>query len=494
MDTMHNQPRAAQTGNAVMPAILKNKRLGLIKNDTSEWGLKNDKKRVLLYEAMDDGATINRVALLNPSEAILLSLFDGKRTVEEVVRVSADLFGESLKNAEKNIAQLIKKRGDSMEEKGENSQTAQYNPSDFVIPPSEVDLVHSRLYVPIGLTFRVAGECMRDCIYCNIKQVPDTPETVMPLERWDQLAEEVKQLEMISIILSGGDPFMNKNLAQIIEMFTKRSISPFLATKSLVTKEKAKQLKDAGLTAMQVSIDAPSADVADFLTDSPGTFKQSVASIENLLEAGIKVSTNTVITAYNVLLIPELVRLLSRLGVKQMRNSQFGRSFYKDYQDDLYVSERAGKWLEKRLIKLYEEEDIPVPFDYSYSLDQSLQDPAEKKDAYLNRSICSGGRWGYIIAPGGEVIPCDEMPVTDEYVVGNVSRQSIMEVWDSPGFHKYVKPAREPFKGTVCYECDIFDACHQRQGRCYRDALKAYGSMYEPAPACWKAPKGIRLT
>lgn len=495
METLHehkNQP--GQTRDAVLSQVEKKKRLGLIKEDKREWGLKNDMKRVILYESYDNGAIINNTALLNPTEAILLSLFDGKRTTEEVIRLSSDLFQESHDKAEKVISHLIKRWENAIEEKRERSKTTQYNPAEFVMPSTQVDMERKRFYIPIGITFRVTGDCMRDCIYCNIERVPNHAIRLMPLERWDELAEESKQMKLISVILTGGDPFMHPDFLKIVECFTKRGIHPFIVTKSFVSKEKAQKLAGLGIHTMQVSIDAAVPQVVDFLTQSHGAFEQAVDSIKNLQDAGITVSTNTVITSYNILLFPDLVRFLVQLGVKRIRHSQFGRSYYKEYQDDLFIHERAGIWLEQEMKRLYESKEIPFSIDFTYMKDQSMIEPEQKQSVYMERAVCSGGRWGFIITADGTVIPCDEIPATAEYSLGNVSHQSIMDVWESPQIDKYLNPSREYFQGTICYTCDIFDPCHQDKGRCYRDALKAYGSLYAPTPSCWKAPKGIRLT
>jgi len=474
----------------------KNKVFGLIKDERSEWGLKRDIKRVILYESFDQKAIINRVGALTPSEAILISLFDGKRTNGEVIKLASDLFHVEEDIAERNIAFLQHRWAIALEEKPENHRygSPQYNPRDFVIPAAEVDMEQSRFYTPIGLVFQVSGNCMRDCLYCNIERIPDNEDTLISLKRWDEIAEECKELDVVSITLTGGDPFCNKNLLKIVESFTKRGIHPFIATKSLVTKDRAKKLADLGIRRMQVSIDAPNKEVVDYLTGVEGSFDHAVTSIKNLKEAGIDVSTNTVVTVHNALLLPELGRFLTNLGVKWMKNSQFGRSYFLDGQDELFVPEKTGRWIENKIKQLHDENKINRTLEYSFVEDHSAIKAPERKEKFPERSLCTGGRWGFTCIADGRVIPCDEIPVNEETVVGNLSHQSILEVWNSPRFNMYLKPPREPFKGTVCYDCETFDVCHDDKGRCFRDSLKSYGSLYAPAPACWKAGKGIRLT
>ena len=472
----------------------KKKIMGLKWNKDSWWRLKHDVKRVIVYESREDGMIVNQAGFLTPSEAILISLFDGKRTIGEVMTVAGDVFQETADTTEQNIKKLLSKWSNTVEEKSEDMFTPQYNPIDFVIPAWKVDNVSWRFFKPITVHFRVADSCMRDCIYCNIETKPHEKSNLISLERWHQLAEETKELDIYAVMLSGGDPFMYDDFIEVVNCFTKRSIHPFISTKSLVTKDKAKALAESGIKIMQVSIDAPNRDVADFLTHSPGTFDQTVQSIKNLTETGIKVTTNTVVTSYNVLLIPSLVHFLNDLGVKKVKLAQYVRSHYAEYDVSLFISERAGKWLENEINKISNDKGIDIDVRFDYLKDPSLIDPKEKKERFKERSLCSASRWGFVITGTGKAIPCDEIPVTDEYILGDVSKQSMLEVWNSPANTKYTVPPREPFKGTVCYDCEDFDECHRGKGRCFRDALKAYGSLYAPAPICWKAPNGLRLS
>ena len=472
----------------------KTKVMGLKWNKNSWWRLKHDVKRIILYESREDGMVINQAGFLTPSEAIILALFDGKRTLEEVIKIAAEAFEETPENSEKNIKTVLSKWSNALEEKSENMFTPQYNPIDFAIPAWQVDNVSWRFFKPVTLMFRVSDSCMRNCIYCNIETKPHEKSNLISLERWDQLAEETKELDIHAVILSGGDPFMYKDFIKVVKCFTKRGIHPFISTKSLVSQDTAKALAEAGIKIMQVSIDAPNREVADFLTHSEGTFEQTVQSIKNLIEVGIKVTTNTVVTSYNVLLIPTLVYFLNDLGVKKVKLAQYIRSHYTEYDASLFVSERAGKWLENEISKIADDNRADIDVTFDYLKDFSAIAPKKKKEIFENRSLCTGSRWAFVITGTGKVIPCDEIPVKDEYILGDVNKQSILEVWNAPANTKYTMPPRESFKGTVCYGCEDFEECHMSKGRCFRDALKAYGSIYAPAPICWKAPKGLQLS
>jgi len=472
----------------------KSKRIGLIWDESSQWHLKHDVKRVLLYETLELGIVINRTSMLTPNEAIIIALFDGKRTIKDVIAIAADIFGETPQKAESSVDAIIGKWSMALEEKSDNSITPQYDPMKFVIPAWKVDNVTKRLFSPISIQFRVSDSCMRNCVYCNIQTKPHEEMNLLPLERWNQLAQEVKEMDICSILLSGGDPFIHKDIVEIIHCFIKQGIHPFVSTKSFISTETSKKLKEINLKEIQISIDAPVSSIADFLTQSPGYFDQIIQTIKNVKEENIKVTTNTVVTSYNILLIPQLIRMLNEMGIKRIKLSQYGRTMFNEHDDTYFVSEKGNAWLNNELEKLKEE--LPgVKVSFSYIPDYStISDVEEKKKKFNNRAICTGCVWAFVVSGDGRVIPCDEIPLTDDNVVGDVRTHSLQEVWDSPKALRYSSPPRDYFKGTVCYECEDFDACHQGKGRCFRDALKAYDSLFAPTPLCWKSPKGRRLS
>ena len=75
------------------------------------------------------------------------------------------------------------------------------------------------------------------------------------------------------------------------------------------------------------------------------------------------------------------------------------------------------------------------------------------------------------------------MPETEEYFCGDVSYQSIMEVWNGDRLKEmtYGMP-REKFKGQPCYDCEEREQWHNVMGYCIRDLAAHYGNIYQPPP------------
>jgi radical SAM protein with 4Fe4S-binding SPASM domain len=166
---------------------------------------------------------------------------------------------------------------------------------------------------------------------------------------------------------------------------------------------------------------------------------------------------------------------------------------YREHDDSYFLSGPSADWLNNEMKRVKEE--LPgLKVTFGYTPDYATPTDIEiKKKRFSKRAICTAGIWACIVTGDGRVIPCDEIPLSEENVLGDVRTQSIQEIWDSPKISRFAAPPREYFAGTVCFECTEFDECHQGKGRCCRDSLKAYDSLFAPAPLCWKAPKGKRI-
>jgi radical SAM protein with 4Fe4S-binding SPASM domain len=197
-------------------------------------------------------------------------------------------------------------------------------------------------------------------------------------------------------------------------------------------------------------------------------------------------------TSYNILTAPTLVNLLADLGVIKVTISSYGRSIY-THRDQFFVDEYAGKWVEEKVKKLSDNLKGVIKASFRYYQDERYLPKEAKEEKFRTRARCTASRWGFIILSDGKVIPCDECPVENDFIVGDVTNKSIMDVWKSSLNDNFVTPSRELFKGTVCYECVEFEGCSINGKRCFRDAFKAYGSVYTAPPDCPIAPESPRL-
>ena len=456
--------------------------------------MKKDKGKSILLKFSPIDFEVEKRQYVHPAVAVLIALFDGKRTVKEIVKALSIVAKISDDDAWRDVISLLKGELTSGEKwlvEAEESERPlfekSYNPLDFIdIPQMGESRCDTKLKFPYVLNYLCTFRCSVKCIYCYAQSYDIPPPEEMDWGRIREIIDEAKEIEVLHIYLGGGYPLCSKNFWKVLPYIIEKGIIPFVSTKTYLSEKHIYRIRDIGLKAIQVSIDTLDESVSRYLVGVEGYPAHMVGVIKQLVKAGIKTSTNTVITPYNIKGIPKLVRLLASLGVSRIALSPYGRSFYR-HSDDLFLTLEDYDWLSEQVEMLRSE--FPNIFIKYNDLRTSLEEsPEEKERKWKQRALCSGGKEGLVIHPDGKVTICEELPHAQEYFVGDLSKQSIMEVWESEKLQEFIMPSREKFKGYPCYECDEFEECHRILGRCVRDALKVYGTVYAPPPQCPKAP------
>jgi len=422
-----------------------------------------------------------------------MALWDGKKSSEDIAEILSYINGTSLESTVKFVENFISKNSEYLVEASRlpPGNVRKYDPLKFVMNIEDLDLSKKRLIAPLSLVMLVTNKCRTNCIYCYAER--NKREQALSLSRIKEIISEAAEIGVSLITFSGGDPFTRKDFIDILEHTLNMDIVPATSTKCALSEARIERLAKIGLKRLQISLDSPEPATADFLTRTHNYLGSMIPVIQNLVKAGIKVETNSVITPYNIYQVPELIEKLVELGVSGIRISPYARTYYR-HSDQLFLSSEDVKWLDEALKEFIEKYGRST-VRYSGSANEAqLNTFKEKAKAYADRAMCTAGTQSLVIHHDGKVTGCEELPSTSEYVVGDLSRQSILDIWNSKRLMEFIIPNREKFIGQPCYDCLDFYECHAYKGRCVRDALKAYGTPYAPCPRCPYAPPALRLS
>lgn len=468
-----------------------------LKGDTIH--LRPERNRALIYKTLPHNSSMEKFAFLHPSVAIFLALLDGEKSllqVAEELEFVAEL--PNTESAEVFIEKSMKSIKDALGDDTfiEVNETNKHlvkklNPLSFVVKKEEINLQGSRLSTPLNINFIVTQECNRNCIYCYAEREQAPHFVSIPLIRVKELLDEAKDLKVHDVTYTGGEPFLRRDLIDIIKYTIDSGIVPIVSTKQYLTVKTCKKLKDVGLNSIQVSLDSADEEVADYLIGSKGFLKQVSHTIKNLIVEQVNVNVHVVVTPYNTFSIPKLLDRLAEWNVQQINLVQYGRSAFR-HRDTLFLDTDAIKWLEEK-IEDFKTKNPTLPTFHNFSSKVIELNREEKKKIFWERAFCSVGRTSITILPDGKVLTCEQLPTQDQYIVGDLITQSIMEVWNSERLWNKVVPKKDLFEGQPCFNCERFMECHTLKGRCIRDAVNAFGNPYAPDPRCPNAPKAPRL-
>ena len=137
------------------------------------------------------------------------------------------------------------------------------------------------------------GACAEDCSYCaqsSRYQTNVTPhELFNSVEEVERIAEDIKNNGVQRVCLSAAWSRIteNKHFDNILHMIDrlKKMGLEVCCTMGMLTKEQAKKLKEAGVTAYNHNIDTSRENYSNIITTR--TFDDRLATLDNLVDAGM---------------------------------------------------------------------------------------------------------------------------------------------------------------------------------------------------------------
>lgn len=475
------------------------------------WILKGDGDKVVLYLL---SLEVSTNILLDLQDGIILSLFNGSRSIKEIVK-SVEMISNCTNDlALSYVTMLLMKLSDE----NINSTFSEYPVFINASPKSEhrhdldpVTLIDSlytvsdlssttsttlprnvkRLNSPINIGIFFTNLCSTDCRYCYAERRLIPKSDWLTLGDWREIIKQVCELGIKKVDVLGGDVFARKDGIEFIELLLEYNLLFMISTKCLITKEYAKRLVNAGFCKkvnnchriFQYSLDSCDPNIASFLTKTPDFLNRATESISNLIEAGIYPRVKAVITPYNSNGIELFIRKMVDLGVNEIHFTFYDPTSYR-HTDDLALSYIEKKQFSSKVRSL--KEKFPSIKFGGNAFNEPLNDNIfeNKIKKWESRSCCSGGRTSLLISADGKALICEQTPQDFPFIFGDVKKSSITDIWNSQELLEFIFPSRDEFIGTVCYDCVQFDSCKYEKGCCFRDAYFATKNPFDAPPSC----------
>src|SRR5512133_3760239 len=138
-----------------------------------------------------------------------------------------------------------------------------------------------RLY---SVTVAVTNRCPFGCWHCYTS---GRSQQDVPLEVLRGLAGQLQDLGAVMVTLTGGEPLLREDLAEIVGAFDSRSCLILGTTGEGLTHELARALRERGLFAIGISLDSDVEASHDRLRGRPGAFRDALRALDIAGEQGL---------------------------------------------------------------------------------------------------------------------------------------------------------------------------------------------------------------
>ena len=333
----------------------------------------------------------------------------------------------------------------------------------------------------IGITVEITRKCFLSCVHCSALAGEDVSET-LTLEEMEKVTDDFCDLGGKTLEISGGEPLCHQHIYEMIQYAKKNELSVHLFTcgvfepqfpcihEAINMDEKATELRNIGVDKIFVTLQGSNAETHDSVTNTPGSFKRTVNFIKSLIKCGIYVGIHIVPMKPNLDEFEEMLDYAANLGIQEAGILRFvpqGRGLRN--KDWLMLTKDESARLIEMLNKVKRRKDIRVRvgshLDFCFLLDKS-HIPAP----------CTAGINKCLVKANGDIIPCAVFKGLNDYVVGNIRKSSLKELWKkSPIFAQFRNFDPRKLEGS-CAECSYLSLC---RGRCPAQRVYDLGNFYK---------------
>ncbi|MFA6451186.1 MAG: radical SAM protein [bacterium] len=254
---------------------------------------------------------------------------------------------------------------------------------------------------------RVVYRCNQSCIFCGVERVaaPDPHEMTLAAIK-DAAGDRLPRLN-----LSGGEPTLSPHLAEYVALAKEAGVweVTLMTNAVLLTRAgRCAELKRAGLDKVFVSLHAPSAELSDSITNSPGGFEKTVEGVHNLIAAGIHTGLIFVLCSANAAALPDYVRFVSEtFGSLPVFCSYATPYFDTSLPVDIVPAYREAVPYIRDAFHIAREFDVPISFmEEQHGIPECILPDRDKYFRNLFAPISKGAASGFIKSE--ECAECDE--------------------------------------------------------------------------------------
>ncbi len=331
------------------------------------------------------------------------------------------------------------------------------------------------LQKPLGLLAELTHRCPLGCPYCSNPVELESRTGELDTATWARVFREAAQLGVLQVHLSGGEPGARRDLVEITKAARDAGLYSNLITSGVgINTDRLRELADAGLDHVQVSIQDSEPVSADTIAGYEGAFERKRTLAKDTVQLGLPLTVNMVVHRANIERVEEMIELALGFGASRVEiaHAQYYGWALRN-RDALMPTRKQAERAAEKLVPLRERYRGQIVID-AVAPDYHARYP----------KACVGG-WGrrsLNVTPSGRVLPChaaETLPLE----FWNVREHSLAEIWGR-------SPAFQAFRGTGWMQ-EPCKSCSRREqdfGGCRCQAFALTGDAAAADPVCHLSP------
>jgi heme b synthase len=339
------------------------------------------------------------------------------------------------------------------------------------------------------LAWETTRRCNLNCAHCRAAATMGPYEGELSTAEGKALLADVATLGQVVVILTGGEPLLREDIFELAAYGSSLGHRMVMAVNgTLLTPAIARQLKDAGIQRLSISIDGASAAGHDKLRQVPGAFEGALQGIQILKEAGLPFQINTTVIAANRAELPAIYELAQKLGAaahhvfvlvptgrgEEIKDQLLSAQEYEETLRWLLARQKEGRLHIK-----------PTCAPQFYRLWRQEAAASGEKISLATHGMeamtkgCLGGQGFAFVSYCGVVQPCGYL----ELPAGDIRQEPFSQIWAGSKLFQDLRRL-DDYHGK-CRRCEYRKVC----GGCRARAYALTGDVLGDEPLCLYEPR-----
>lgn len=354
---------------------------------------------------------------------------------------------EFIKENRKKVGEYRKKQSIEIEKTVQEKLPFQQTDAEN----SYMDIIEKQR-IPFVVMFELTYNCNEKCVHCfnpgaarnESEKSTRTSREEIDIIHYEKLLNDLQQLGVVKIILTGGDPFVKKDIWKLIEMVYERDFALDIYTNGLALLGRTEKLAKFYPRSVGLSVYSAKNEIHDSITRVKSSLEKTLSVASDFVNYGIPIYFKCPIMNHNATSYYTVVELAKQYGAIP----QIDITLTDSVDGDNAISEQLqvdGELLEIIL------RDTNIPL---YVGKEAPNFGSQERDR--SQAFCGAGTVLMNITPEGDVTPCNSFPTQ----FGNLKDKSFLEIWNN-------SKSLDAWQHTVI---DDYEECgtHDRCGFCNR--------------------------
>ncbi len=297
----------------------------------------------------------------------------------------------------------------------------------------------------------------------------------------EHIIKQSISLGLKSIKLTGGEPFLRKDIYKIIQLIKKYKLYLHIETNgTLIGRNEAYLLKKCGVDRISISLDSANQSTYESIRGVMGSFERAINSLRFI--AGTGISTEIIMSIFkdNIDEFPKILQIARKTGIREIKLNTIiptgrGALLYKknlvpDMETLLSFARKTEKY---------------SPGDNHIRIHLSIP-PAFRSIKGIIHDTDSNCRIFNIlgILSNGDISICGIGRLEKSLVLGNIRSNNIKDIWLNHPFLKSLRKKLPVALKGICKRCIFRNTCI---GFCRANAFSLSKDIFAPYWFCEEA-------